>query len=345
MAKTNFLEYQIQLPFRARRHRDYKEAQRRTHEWAHRFRLLQDENLRRRFKSLGYGRLMAYACPTAALEDLMLIVDWNTLFFLFDDLQDCAVLNDRTDGYHQLQEAARRTIGSRGRKAQSACQLTLALADLCQRTFSRMSEAAARRFQENLEKWLAGHLQENRYRLAGTVPDVETYIKMRRDACTVLPTLDLIEVAERAEVPEKIYRSNSYQTLASGIADIMCFINDIHSLHVEETACDPINLVIVLQCHEGLGRLAAVEAVVARVASRVEDYLAAASVLPELMAAAAVPLDMQAAILRCLGDQGSWAAGMERWDRTDTTRFSDDGIRVLSELPLYASSSLDAGDT
>lgn len=345
MAKTNFLEYQIQLPFRARRHPDYKEAQRRTHEWAHRFKLLQDENLRRRFKSLGYGRLMAYACPTAALDDLMLIVDWNTLFFLFDDLQDCAVLNDRTAAYHQLQEAARRTICSRGRKAQSACQLTLALADLCQRTFSRMSEAAARRFQENLERWLAGHLQENRYRMAGTVPDVETYIKMRRDACTVLPTLDLIEVAERAEVPEKIYRSNPYQTLVSGIADIMCFINDIHSLHVEETACDPINLVIVLQCHEGLSRLSAVEAVVARVASRVEDYLAAESVLPELLAAAAVPLDMQASILRCLGDQGSWAAGMERWDRTDTSRFSDDGIRVLAELPLYASGSLDAGET
>ncbi|MBR7678549.1 hypothetical protein KDA82_37420, partial [Streptomyces daliensis] len=96
---------------------------------------------------------------------------------------------------------------------------------------------------------------------------MEDYIAVRRDASTVLPTLDLVERAEGATVPDALYGTPQYQTLVLGTADIMCWVNDIHSLHMERG--DPINFVTVLDHHEKTGVQKAVDTVAERVAGRV----------------------------------------------------------------------------
>ena len=162
---------------------------------------------------------------------------------------------------------------------------------------------------------------------------------MRRDASTVLPTLDLVEFVEGAVVPDALYRTSRYRTLVLGTADIMCWINDIHSLHLERS--DPINLVNVLNHHERLGVQRAIDAVADRIALRVEDHLAAARELPMVMDALGLGREAQAPVVRCVRDMRSWAAGMEAWDRTDTIRFADSEASAPGTKPSYVEDLLD----
>jgi len=66
-----------------RRHSRGDEAQAATRQWVHRLGLIRSEGTLRKFDALGYGRPMSYAAPDARDEDLRLLVDWNTLFFVF----------------------------------------------------------------------------------------------------------------------------------------------------------------------------------------------------------------------------------------------------------------------
>lgn len=334
MASSRYQKIVFDLPFARQQHPRADEAQHHTRDWAHRHHLLRDAYVLGRFDALGYGRLMAYACPTAAFEDLTLVVDWNTFFFMADDIQGNAVATERIAEYEELRHTALDVITSRGEGAPDGHPVLAALADLCRRTFSDgRSPEWSRRFSLDLERWLTGHARENAYRSAGSTPDPEQYTQLRRDGSTVFPTIDLMEVAEHVEIPATLYYGHAYQTLVTSTADIMCWINDIHSLPAESASDDPINLVPVLRDHRGLTEDEAVEEVVRLVHERVAAHQSAARSLLSALDPADPAAD---GIRRVVRDQGSWASGMERWDRLDTVRHQVTEISGSDRLPRYA---------
>ncbi|MEV5156463.1 hypothetical protein AB0K81_31760 [Streptomyces werraensis] len=317
MDASQYQQHVFDLPFPSNQHPRAAEAQDHTREWAQSHGLLRGAHALSRFDALGYGRLMAYACPTAPFEQLLLIVDWNTLFFMADDLQSEAVASQRTAEYERLRHAALDVINSKGERDVLDHPVLTGLTDLCRRTFPGRSTQWSGRFSLDLERWLTGHARENAYRSAGVTPDPEQYTQLRRDASTVFPTLDLMEVAEHVEIPPPLYYASDYQALVTSTADIMCWINDVHSLSVETAGGDAINLIVVLHEHRGLTYEAAAAEVVRMIGERVAAHQAAAEAFVRA-------LDTEdptaAAIGRVVRDQGSWAAGMERWDRLDTVR-------------------------
>jgi hypothetical protein len=322
----------IPLPFRARRHPRGDEAQAATRQWAHRLGLIRSESTLRKFDALGYGRLMSYAAPDARDEDLRLLVDWNTLFFVFDDLQDDALLAGKRVEYERLRRQVLETIDQRGRRP-SWHPVVAAVSDLCDRTFPGRSKEWARRFALNLEIWLTAHARESAFRAAAVVPAFAEYAPLRRDASTVLPNCDLIALAAGAELPDALYFRRAYQEIVAATADIMCWTNDVHSLAAELAAGDPINLVVVLAREHGLGWAEAVERVCDLIAERVAERGDAERRLAADLAELGLPDDLENAVRRGVANQGSWAAGMELWDRTDTIRhaapkFADDHGRA-----------------
>ncbi|MFI7434863.1 terpene synthase family protein [Micromonospora haikouensis] len=312
----------LSLPFARAVHPRSARAQELTEAWARRCGLLRSPEAVATFRALGYGRLMSTLCPDAPLDGLSLVTDWNSLFFVTDDQQNVACVTGRVGRYEELVASLRRIIGGDTRPtADDRHPLAVALRDLLRRSLPGRSGHWVARFRRHLERWLDGHLRENAYRTGGTVPGPDEYVLLRRDASTVLPTFDLVELVEGAAVPESLYHSPPYQTLVLGTADVMCWINDIHSLHTERG--DPMNLVTVLEHHLGLGTQRAVDTVAARVAARVVDLLAATRSLPAAMDGLGIPAAAQEPVMRCVRDQQSWAASMETWDRTDTIRFAD----------------------
>lgn len=304
------------LPFATAVHPESGRVQELTEDWCRRHGLLRDPRVAAKFRALGYGRIMSTLCPHVPFAGLALVVDWNSFFFIVDDQQNLAITTHRAQRYEELVASMRHVVA--GHPPRDPHPLLDALRDLLHRTLPGRPPYWVARLREHLDRWLRGHLTENAYRLSGTVPAVADYIAVRRDASTVLPTLDLVALVEGATVPDALHRSTPWQTLVLATADIMCWINDIHSLHMEED--DPINFVTVLDHHEHLGTQRAMTAVAARVADRVAAHLAAARDLPEVLRRLGIPPDP---VLRCVADQQSWAAGMEAWDRTDTIRFAD----------------------
>ncbi|MGX1804171.1 terpene synthase family protein [Nocardia sp. NPDC055321] len=321
MNECDLRQLEITLPFPPRPHLSGARAQRHAQHWATRFGLLADERSRRRFESLGYGRFASYWCSGASFADLALLAEWITLFFIFDDLQDAAIAEQRADEYDGLRYRALDVIHRRARPAEPATPVIAALENLCERTYPRQNPSAARRFALNLEIWLMGHARENVFRASSTVPGPAEYPRLRRDACTVLPTVDLAEIAERAVVPDALYFGPAYQEIIATTADLMCWINDLHSLAVETETEDPINLVTVLRRHRGLDLPDAVAQVRAMIADRVRDNLAAAAAIRPEMDELRLTPQVRNAVLRCVRDCQSATAGMELWDRTDTVRF------------------------
>jgi hypothetical protein len=328
----------VRLPFPTASHPRARHVQETTEDWCRQHGLLRDPRVVAKFRALGYGRVMSTLVPRVPFAGLALVVDWNSFFFITDDQQNVAVTTNRADRYEELVASMRHVIA--GRPVQDRHPLLAALRNLLLRTLPGRPGYWTARFRENLDRWLSGHLAENAYRSSGTVPEIADYVTVRRDASTVLPTLDLVELVEGATVTDELYRSPQYQALVLGTADIMCWINDIHSLHMEKD--DPINLVTVLDHHQHLGTRRAMAAVAERVAARVADHLAAARELPELMRVLGVA--PRAPVLRCVFDMGSWAAGMESWDRTGTIRFAHSEVPADGTVASYVDDLLDTTD-
>ncbi|GAB2603283.1 terpene synthase family protein [Kribbella endophytica] len=305
MSNVSYLMPELRLPFATASHPQAHVVQQLTEEWCRRFGLLRSPEVVAKFRALGHGRIMATLCPSVPLHGLSLVTDWNAFFFITADQQNIAITSGR---YEELVASMRRVIADDTvLTAYDDHALVVALRDLLHRTIPGRPTYWVTRLRRNLDRWLTGHLVADAYRVSGIVPTVDDYMAVRRDASTVLPTLDLVELVEVATIPEALYRTPEYQTLVLGTADLMCWINDIHSPHREQG--DPINFVNVLQHHEGLGVQEAVDAVTTRIAVRVDQYLTAAKELPSTMDGLGIAPQSQLAVLRCVEDQQSWAAG------------------------------------
>lgn len=92
------------------------------------------------------------------------------------------------------------------------------------------------------------------------------------------------------------------------------------SLSAELAAGDPINLAVVLAGEHGLGLEAAVQRVCDMILERVAARGTAERRLDADMAELGLPEDLRQAVRRSVRNHGSWAVGMELWDRTDTIR-------------------------
>ncbi|MGV9837659.1 terpene synthase family protein [Nocardia niigatensis] len=323
MNEHDLRHLEIPLPFPPQRHSMSDRAQERVQTWAMSFGLLQDEAAARKFESLGYARFSAYWCPTSSFADMLLVAEWITVFFVFDDLQDLAITTGRLDDYDRLRNAARQVVHDRGAEGPMP-PVIAALANLCTRTFPRNSAVWGRRFALNLELWLVGHARENAFRQAGRSPSPEEYPRLRRDACTVLQTVDLAEVIEHTEMPDALYYGPAYQEIIATTADIMCLTNDLHSLAIETDSEDTINLVTTLRHHRGMELPEAVTEVRRLIDVRIADNLAAAQAITDEMDALQLPPRIRNGVRRCIRDCQSAMAGMELWDRTDTVRFTPD---------------------
>ncbi|WP_148310721.1 terpene synthase family protein, partial [Nocardia brasiliensis] len=177
-----------------------------TELWCDKQGLLRSPTVVSKFRALGYGRLMSTLCPRVSLERLMLVADWNSYFFIVDDQQNNAVTTNRVGRYAEIIASMREIIVDDCRSTPlHGHPLIESLRDLLQRTFPGQRPDWAARFRRNLNLWLSGHLAENGYRVSGTIPQVADYISLRRDASTVLPTLDLVEITEGASVLESLY--------------------------------------------------------------------------------------------------------------------------------------------
>jgi hypothetical protein len=324
----NLHRMEIRLPFEARKNPNCIEAQRHTRDWSVRFGLIRGEEALAMFDAACLASFTSYWFPTASLKDLLMVADWNLLFFLLDDVQNSAVAGNWLDEYDNLRYLAWRTI--QGDKVTVDHPLVAALSDLCSRTFPGRSSGWSRRFRISLEIWLLGHARQNAFWATGSMPDVQEYLRLRRDECTVYPLCNLVEIAEAAELPDSVFYHKSYQTIIDSAADIMCWTNDVHSLSVEAAGNEPTNMITILRKQRRLDLKEAVAEVLRLIETRTRENVSAVNSLKKDLSEKNVPADIWGNLERCIRAHQSAISGMELWDRMETNRFDP------ASMPLRA---------
>jgi 5-epi-alpha-selinene synthase len=284
-----------------------------TLEWVGRFDLVATEADWQRFRAAKFAWLAARAYPTASLEALKLVAEWNIWLFIHDDQCDEAGLGRQPAALAALYDELRPIVRGAAPAANSS-GIMFALHDLIGRMRARASDEWLERFVYSVDDYFEACVWEARNRAAGRVPDVESYVQMRPFTGALNTDIELIELCERIYLPAEVYAHPDVQRLTLMANNVVCWANDIISLEKELRHGDVHNLVVAIQHEGGCGLQEAVQRARAMHDSEVRAFVDLAERAPWFGARIAAELERYLVILR------AWMRGNLDW-AYDTGRY------------------------
>ncbi len=287
-----------------------------TVEWAWRFGLLLDEPSYRLFRSTHIGRLAARFHPDARRAELRLLSDWYAWMFLRDDRCDESEIGEHPESLAPGDTRFLEIL--KGEEPTNRDEpLAHAMHDLRLRLFPKASAAWTRRFLRTVTEHFQSSLWEAANRARDTVPDLETYVRMRRITGGILVDLDLIEVVEGLRLPPEVRDHHTVQALARTSNNVACWANDLFSLKKELKCGDVHNLVIVLRHAKGLTLQEAVNLSVRMHNAEVHRFVMLESRLPVFGRTVNANLARYVAALRTrMRGNLDWSRESERYRRS-----------------------------
>ncbi|HZF91742.1 7-epi-alpha-eudesmol synthase [Streptomyces sp.] len=205
------------------------------------------------YQSWDLAQAAARTYPHASAEDLVMLMNWFSLAFLFDDQFD-AGQPDRAD---RVAEVARELIVTPLRPAGSrprvVCPITVAWAQVWEQLSDGMSLTWQSRFAASWGRFLVAHCEEVDLAargLAGTL-GLPAYAGFRRRTVGIHHSIDAGERSRRFEVPPQVMGHPLMERMRDLAADTIGFMNDIHSFERERRRGDGHNLIAVLHRERG----------------------------------------------------------------------------------------------
>lgn len=257
---------------------------RRTTRWLRAQALLTTPREVASWSSAMYGWLPSRCHPGGSVEAVALAADWYAWLFMFDDLGDRADIGDspaellrRGDRFLEI------LSGLPHPSALAADPLERALAVWARRLLAWPgADVWLPRFLDTARTYFAALAWEATNRAAGVVPSVEEYLRMRLDTGAVKTCFSTGELVEGIFLPEEVWRRPEVEALATMANRIVCFENDVVSTAKEREIGEVHNYVILLQCHQGLSRRQAIDAVIEHHDREMRRFVAACAELPDL---------------------------------------------------------------
>jgi hypothetical protein len=284
-----------------------------TLEWVSRFELVATEASWQRFRAAKFAWLAARAYPTASMEALKLVAEWNIWLFIHDDQCDEAGLGRQPEALAALYDKLRPIV--RGAEPAAGCErIVLALHDLIGRMQARASKAWLERFAHSVDDYFAACIWEAHNCAAGRVPDIHSYVQMRPFTGALNTDIELIELCEHIYLPNEVYAHPDVQRLTLMANNVVCWANDIISLEKELRHGDVHNLVVAIQHECGCGLQEAVHRARAMHDSEVRAFVDLAERAPWFGTRIEAELERYLVILR------AWMRGNLDW-AYDTRRY------------------------
>ncbi|MFJ6574228.1 terpene cyclase [Streptomyces sp. NPDC091292] len=222
--------------------------------------------------------------PYASADDMVVLMNWFSLAFLFDDQFD-AEIPDRAD---RVAEVARELVATPLRPVGSAprvvCPITLAWAEVWEQLSDGMSPTWQGRFAASWGRFLVAHVEEVDLAAGdgGVELGVEEYAAFRRRTVGIHHSIDAGERSRRFEVPAQAQAHPVMIGLRDAAADTIGFMNDIHSFEREKRRGDGHNLIVVLRRERGCSWEAAVDEAVAMTTEGLRQYVEFEARVPEM---------------------------------------------------------------
>ncbi|MFF7981882.1 7-epi-alpha-eudesmol synthase [Streptomyces sp. NPDC007901] len=205
------------------------------------------------YKSWDLPQAAARTYPHASAEDMVVLMNWFSLAFLFDDQFDA----NRPDRADRIADVARELIATplrpSGIRPRVVCPITLAWAEVWQHLSDGMSLTWRTRFAASWGRFLVAHCEEVDLAargLAGTL-GLDEYAAFRRRTVGIHHSIDAGERSRRFEVPAQVQAHPLMERMRDLASDTIGFMNDIHSFERERRRGDGHNLIAVLHRERG----------------------------------------------------------------------------------------------
>ncbi|MFF7735603.1 7-epi-alpha-eudesmol synthase [Streptomyces sp. NPDC007984] len=214
--------------------------------------------------------------PHASADDMVVLMNWFSLAFLFDDQFDAG----RPDRAERIAEVARELIATPLRPAGSpprvVCPITLAWSEVWNRLSDGMSLTWQTRFAASWGRFLVAHCEEVDLAargLEGTLGLAE-YTVFRRRTVGIHHSIDAGERSRGFEVPAQAMAHPVMERMRDLAADTIGFMNDIHSFEREKRRGDGHNLIAVLRRERGCSWQEATDEAYRMTIRSLDEYLA-----------------------------------------------------------------------
>ncbi|NOK80958.1 MAG: hypothetical protein GFH27_549287n39 [Chloroflexi bacterium AL-W] len=244
-----------------------------TTTWAQQFGLLTSAAAVERFTRRQYGILIGRAYPTADLDTLTLISDWNTWLFALDDQCDEDALGRDLMAMTALHKRILAILHGAMPNRSDARHLH-ALYNLVLRFRVLQPEPWLHRLIRHVDAYFLANQWEAHNRIEGLVPSEANYLAYRPYTGAVYCYITLIELAQHIMLPDTVVADSAVHRLAELTNQVICWSNDIISLQKELAGGDFHNLVYVLYQGYGCSIEDAINEVAQRHDAAVAEFIA-----------------------------------------------------------------------
>ncbi|TFK63351.1 terpenoid synthase [Pluteus cervinus] len=294
---------------------------------------------RKALRGLQAGELTAFCYNNTTPERLRIISDFLAYLFHLDNISDgmmtreTDVLADNVmnalwftdrymptsrDGYTQPKEEL-----NPGKLAR----------DFWGRAIEKCKPGPQARFVETFELFFESVNIQASARDEGIIPDLESYIDVRRDTSGCKPCWALIEYALDIDLPVFVVEHPIIEALNQGTNDLVTWSNDIFSYNVEQSRGDTHNMIVILMKYHGHDLQGAVDYVGNLCAQTIDTFVENRKNLPSWGPEID---DMVQKYVQGLAD---WIVGSLHWSFQTRRYFGTEGMevkktRIVQLLPL-----------
>ncbi|KAF5342403.1 hypothetical protein D9611_001384 [Ephemerocybe angulata] len=207
-----------------------------------------------KFMGLKAGELTAACYPDADPYHLRVCDDFMNYLFNLDDWLDEFDLDD-TYGLAKCCLAAMRDPFT----FETDKKAGLMTKSFFSRFVRTAGPGCTERFIQNMDLFFQSVAQQTQDRAQGVIPDMESYLALRRDNSGCKPCFQLTEFAAGIDLPEEVVQHPVIQSLEEASNDLVTWSNDIFSFNVEQSRNDTFNLVPVIMHEKGFSLQEAVD--------------------------------------------------------------------------------------
>ncbi|MFF0288845.1 7-epi-alpha-eudesmol synthase [Streptomyces sp. NPDC005262] len=306
------------LPFKTPVSEHLQYARERHLRWVWEMGLVRSQAGFEEYQSWDLPQAAARTYPYASADDMVVLMNWFSLAFLFDDQFDSGS-PDRAD---RVAEVARELIATPLRPAGTAprvvCPITVAWAEVWAHLSDGMSLTWRTRFAASWGRFLVAHTEEVDLAargLAGTL-GLEEYAEFRRRTVGIHHSIDAGERSRGFEVPPQVQAHELMVRIRDLAADTIGFMNDIHSFEREKRRGDGHNLIAVLHRERSCSWEDAAAEAYRMTTACLEEYLELEARVPKMCEELDLDTDQRVQVWMGVEAIQHWINGNYEWALT-----------------------------
>ncbi|OBR05021.1 Terpene synthase family protein [Colletotrichum higginsianum IMI 349063] len=257
-------------------------------------RLVKPSQLREKYRKANYARFVSLYYPHPKWDQVRILALYIIWLFCWDDAIDQQGTGDLSNDILHAKAHRDNTIrvlehflGLAPPKTKLSVELQNAnpelkmIGDKLQMGYSLEQRQT---FMTQMRRYIDNCHEEQKMRLQGTLPDIESYSELRHGTAAVWTLCALIEYGLSDNIPEDIRHMGQIQTIWSETSRAIWITNDILSLRKEipkEGSESIVNAIPILMKHKGISPQQAVDDLLAELATSVTVFEEAAGILEQ----------------------------------------------------------------